>query len=455
MNGYLRNAIYVRNLAIVCLFTLHLNVGYAQQKEDSFSLKDCIQFMLKNYPGSTIYLNNVKIAKEKIRENNAAFLPSLSGNASMDYNIKLQTSVIPAGSFSPTETKLQMGNKFSAGAYLQADQAIFDKSALIDVKVARVDKEIADLNVLKENETLIYNTATAYYEVLTYGEKKKLLRESENQYKQLLEILKLRYEQGVVKKNEYDRTRVDLNNIQSELAVNDNNYHLSLNKLKKTIGLDLKTALTIDESIDYTTPQDISLLNGLDVRQLPDYLIDEKNLLQKEIDIQKKRAAYLPTVSLYAKYGANAYGAELSNTFNNLYDYSVVGLKVSVPIFSGFKKNSQLQQSRLNAENQRLTVKLNSSDYQLNYENSGSQLFSSYKSLKKNKDNLDLAKEVLDAAQIEYREGTSTLSSYLDADYSYKEAQSNYITSLLDFLNAQIALEKAKGTLASYVNHLK
>ena len=157
MDHYLRNAIFVRRLVIICLFCLHLNVSYAQDKQDTFSMKDCIQFMLKNYPGSTIYLNNVRIAKEKIRENNAALLPSLSGNVSMDYNIKLQTSVIPAGSFSPTETKLQMGNKFSTGAYLQADQVIFDKSALIDVKAARVDTEIADLHVLKENEPLISN----------------------------------------------------------------------------------------------------------------------------------------------------------------------------------------------------------------------------------------------------------------------------------------------------------
>lgn len=433
------------------LFSLH---SQAQQSGESFKLRDCVQFALQHHPNSTIYNNNVQVAEEKVRENRAAFLPSISGNVNLDYNIKLQTSIIPAGALSPTETRLQMGSKFSSGAYVQADQYFFDQSSRMAVRSAKVEKEISDLNVLKENEALIYNTATAYYEVLTYREKGKLLEENEAQYKQLLGILKLRYQEGVVKKNEYDRTRVNLNNIQAELALSENNYTLALNKLKNAMGMDINVSLAIDESIDYSSPVSMPQVSDLNTSELVAYRIDEKNVLLKEVDLLKKRAAYLPTVSAYAKYGVNAYGSQTSNAFTNWFDYSSLGIKMSVPIFSGFKRNSQLNQSKIAAENQRLTLKLNSDTYKLDYQNSGTQVFSSYTSLIKNKENLDLAKEVLDATRVEYQEGTATPSTFLDADYSYKEAQSNYITSLLDFLNAQLSFEKAKGTLMSYINNL-
>lgn len=441
-------------LLVICGYLIPAGV-YGRVKRDTFSLKDCIQFTLQHHPNSSIYRNNARVAEEKVRDSRAAFLPTVSGNASFDYNIRLQTTVIPAGALSATETKLQMGSKLSTGAYLQGDQTLFDKTATLDMKASKVDKEIADLNVLKENETLMYNTAKAFYEVLTYGEKGRLLRENEVQYIKLLEILKLRYEQGVVKKSEYDRTRVDLNNIQAELSLNDNYYELSLNKLKNAMGLDLEALLIINGHVDYSIKPDIPPLNEMNVSQLSDYRIDEKNLLQKEIEMKKKRAAFLPTMSLYAKYGANAYGAEFSSAFDRWFDYSVVGVKLSVPIFSGFRKNSQLKQSKINVETQKLTLGLNTRNYQLDFQNAGSQLLNSYTSLLKNSENLALAREVRDATAIEFSEGAASMSSYLDADYSFKETQSNYITSLFDFLNARIALEKANGNLVNYVQNLK
>lgn len=431
-----------------------LGIGQAQQP-DTLTLRDCMQFTLRNHPNSTIYANDVKVALEKVRENRSAFLPSVNANASFDYNIKLQTSVIPAGAFGATETQLQIGNKFSTGAYIQADLNLLDKASRVAIRSAKVEKEISDLNLLKENETLIYNTGTAYYEVLTYGEKGNLLRENEAQYKQLLDILKVRYQAGVVKKSEYDRIRVSLNNIQAELALNDNNYLLALNKLKDAMGMDLNSSITIDESIDYTEPVVMPQLTELNTTQLISYRIDEKNVLLQEADVQRQKANFLPTLSSYAKYGVNAYGAETSEAFDRWFDYSTIGITLSVPIFSGFKKSSQLAQSKINFENQRLTLKRNNATYNLDFQNSGSQLFSSYTSLLKNKENLDLAKEVLDATGVEYREGTATLSTFLDDDYSYKEARSNYVTSLLDFLTAQLSFEKAKGTLTTYFDNLK
>jgi outer membrane protein TolC len=450
-------SLWLRCLSAVVLFVvIPGSTVFGQSRQDTLTLKDCIQFTLQHHPNSSVYANNVALAKEKIRESRAALLPSVTGSIGVDYNPKLQTTIFPAGALSPQETKLQIGNKFSTGAYLEADQTLFDKSALLSVKAAKVDKEIADLNLLKQNETLIYNTSTAYYEVLTYGEKGKLLKENEEEYQQLIDILKLRYEQGVVKKSEYDRTRVNLNNIQSEIALNGNNYQLSLNKLKNAMGLEIQANLVVDRTVDYSTQVWGPMLpDDLNLTALTDYQIDARNLEQKEIDIRKKSTAFFPSASIYGKYGTNAYGTAFSNAFNSWFDYSVVGVRLSVPIFSGFKKSSQLRQSQLNVENQRLNMKLNTRSYQLDFQNAGSQLLNSYTSLKKNKENLDLAKEVLDASRIEYREGTATLSSYLDTDYSYKEAQTNYITSLLDFLNARIALEKARGTLTSYVNHLK
>lgn len=432
--------------------------GRIVAQDQALSLKECINYTLQQHPNSTIYQNSAKSAKEKIRESRSALLPSVSGNVGLDYNLKLATSVIPAGSFGTEETKLQMGNKFSNSAYVELDQKLFDRSAFLDVKTSKVNKEIADLNLLKENETLIYNTASAYYEVLTYAEKGKLLRESEKRYETTVSILQLRYAQGEEKKSEYTRARVNYNNVQFEIESNNSSYKLALNKLKNSIGMDIEVPISIEDSITDIDVKELPLaigLNDFDANSLLDFQIDQKNLDIKKLDIKQKRAAYLPTLSLYGKYGGNGYGSKFFPALGNWYDYSVIGVKATIPIFSGFKKQSQLAQSKLSFASMELTNKLNLQEYKLNIENASTDIVSTYTNLKKSKENLQLATEMMDASMVEYREGTASLSSLLDTDYSYKEARTNYTTSLLNYLTAQLSYYKNTGTISQFVNEIK
>lgn len=439
-------------LIAVCCLTVQTNA-----QNQHFSLKESINYTLQHHPSSTIAKYAALSAAEKIKESKAAFLPSVTANIGLDYNMKLQTSIIPAGSLSPTETKLQMGNKFSNLAYIEADQNLFDRSTSMGIAATKINKDIADLNVLKQNETLIYNTASAYYEALTYAEKGRLLRESEKQYETMVGILKLRYDQGVVKKSEYDRTRVNYNNVQSEILSNSSAYKLAMNTLKNSMGIELEATITIDDSLSNTDIENSSLtassLSAPD--NIIEYRIDKKNLELKSLDVRQKKAAFLPTISMYGKYGGNAYGSEFIPALGYWFDYSTIGIKATIPIFSGFKKKSQLSQSKFSLASQELTNKLNLQTYKLNVENASTQIVSAYTNLKKNKENLQLAKEMMDASTIEYREGTTTLSSLLDAEYSYKEARTTYTTTLLDYLNARLNYYNNTGTINQFANELK
>ena len=439
-------------LLMVMLMMGLTNRGFAQSS--SLKLEDAIQIALNVHPNSTIAENNAEIASQKIRESKAAFLPSVAVNASHDYNLKLPTTIISAGSFSDEEIRLRMGSPISTNVSVQADLALFDKASVLNLTSSKTEKEVTDLKALKENEAIIYNTASAYYEALTYLEKHKLLTENEKQNQQLVEILKLRYEQGVAKKSEYDRARVNLNSVKAELKLNENRYNLALNRLKFAMGISLQDQITIDDSISFSIPAEVPKMVELETYALVDAQIDEKNLRLKELEVKEKQAAFLPSLSAYGKYGANALGSGYSDAFDTWMDFSSVGLKANIPLFSGFRKSSQVKQSRIAFENQQLINQVNAENYRLEYQNAGIELMGSYNNLLANKENLELSDEVLKATTVEYREGTADLTAYLDVQSSYKEAQSNYTTSLLDFLNAQLAFELANGTLITYITNL-
>jgi outer membrane protein len=429
--------------------------SHAQHEDGKFTLKKCILYSLENHPSSTIYANEVEMAKQKKKETLAAYLPQISGNISFDDNLKRQITVIPAGAFSPTETRLQFGNQYNTNAMLQLDQVIYDQTIFYASAANKANNDIAALNVLQNNEALIYNTATAYYQVLTSLEQEKLLLENEKKYEELLSVMKLQYEKGVVKKIDYDRVRVNLNNIRAQKAVYQTNRQMALNKLKFSMGMPLEIPLSIEplvaDSLEVEMPAD----SAFDMDKRTDLKIQSKNIVLQELDVKRKQALFLPTLNGYARYGGQAFGNEFGTAFNSWFDYSSVGLKLNIPIFSGMRKYSQLEQSRLSLINARENLKLSKENYTLQYQNAGTQLLSSYTNLLSNRENLLLAKDVFEATSLMYQKGSSQLSDFLNADYSYKESQMNYVSSLLSFFSARLDYEKSKGTLTSYIHQLQ
>lgn len=446
----------VKALPITILLLMVSVITQAQETAPVvFSLKESIAYSLKNNPTSTIYKNEVLIAKQKKTEALAGYLPQVNGTATFDDNLKRQVTVLPAGAFSPEEIKIQFGNQYNTNLVAQVDQVLFDRTVSVAKEANKVNTLIADLKLLQNNETIVYNTITAYYQILTLNEQEKLLVENEKKYEELLRILKLQFEKGVIKKVDYDRMKVSQSNIKSQLSLLKTNKELALNKLKFAMGMELGHKIAINDSLDYSMQISLPESNQLDVKNLLDFKIQSNNIALQQLDVERKKFAFYPTLGAYARYGAQSFGNEFGKSFTNWFDYSSIGLKLNIPIFDGNRKKSQLSQSRLSLLNAQENLKLSERNYELQFQNANTQLFRSYTSMNDNKETLTLAEEILKNTSLQYQKGTASLTDFINSDFSYKEAQSNYISSLLNFLTARIDLEKSQGNLSTYVNQLK
>ena len=68
------------------------------------------------------------------------------------------------------------------------------------------------------------------------------------------------------------------------------------------------------------------------------------------------------------------------------------------------------------------------------------------------KQNVQLADEVYSVTQLEYKEGVKSSINLVTSEMSLREAQNAYTKTLLDFYNARLNLEKAKGTITTFLN---
>lgn len=427
---------------------------FAQQNWD---LRKCIEYGLKNNRNTAIYANEKLAADALAKETLSDYLPKVSVNGSLDDNLKVQQSVIPAGVFSPEPTKIAFTQKFNTNINAQLDQTIYDQALLTGIRAKKYNYKQADLNIQKSQETIIYNISNAYFQIYVYREQLRLLRGNLGTYQKQIEISRLQVQKGVILQKDLDKVTVDYNNAVSQIRIATSNLTLSENQLKYEMGYPFIETLPID-----STSQKEIVYEDLRNRIDKDFVVDQRTEFQLsgvelkllELDQKKIQAGMFPKLTGYARYGAVGFGNTLGPALNELSPFSAIGLKLSIPIFDFFKRNAQYNQAKYKALNAVENLKLDEGKYQLEYENAKTEIIKAQSNLENEIRNIELAQSVFKTTDLQYQKGTTDLTEWITAQNSIKEAQNNYLNTLYSFYQAKIDLEKAGGTLKTFYTSL-
>ncbi len=432
-------------------FMLITNSLFAQTK---LSLKECIEYGLKNNGNVKLAQIKENIATQQSREALSAYLPQVAAAGTLDDNIKLQSTIIPAGFGGSTEARrLTLGSKYASNISAQADQVLFDQALLTGLKANKPNIANAALNAQKTKENIIYNVTNNYYQVFVTTQQIALLNDNLTKTQRILETLQLQLDNGVIKKVDYDRTKVSLNNIKSQLTLAESNLTLAQNQLKFQMGMPMSEQIELTDN-PLNKPFQVYQPGRFDPANLSDFKIQQTNMQLQGIEKDRIKAGYLPKVSVYGRYGFQALGNDLGASWGNWFSFGAIGLKLTIPVFDSFKRDAQWKQADLNLRTLNEQLKLNVQNYELQNNNATTQLQKARISLSNDESNVTLAKEVYDVTTLQYREGTIPLSDLLNAELSYKEAQSNYINSMLSYYQAQLGIEQSQGSLTSFYSEL-
>ena len=401
-----------------------------------------------------IAANDQRKADAQAQEAVSGYMPQINASGSLDDNLKRQTTYLPAGIFGDEPRPIQMGTQYNTNLAVQAEQVLIDVAQLNGIQANRPNTAMAAIKLKQAEEQVVYDVAAAYAKAQTYRAQVRLLEANLEQYDELVPILRLRLEKGVVQPLDLDRVEITQRNIRSQATVAQANYEVALAQLKRVMGMPMSEDLVIADEVDSaadmrqpgTAPFALSNLLGVQY--------NEQAVLLQGIDAKRKRNAWLPTLSAYGRYGTMAQGNDLGASYENWFDYAAIGLKLNVPLFSGLRRSSQLKQSELALENAREQQRNANLGYELEYRSADTRLLSSTSTVANDQDNLALAERVFANTSLQYQQGTATLSDLLNADYQLKEARNNWTTSVLNRAVAVLDLEKAKGTLLEYVNTL-
>lgn len=436
---------------------LFLAFSASAQEAKTLTLKDALTYALENKADAKKAKLAVENSEYQIKEVRSRALPQISANGNVTYNPILQLNALPGDFFGAPGTTIlaPLGQKWTSTAGVSLTQTIFDQSVFTGLKAAKTTREFYQINEQLTEEQVIERVANNYYQVYVQRQNLNVLDSNYVNTEKVRNIIKGQFDNGLAKKIDLDRIVVKLSNINTMRQQALNAVQLQENALKFYMGMPIETKITIPQTEFEVTPS--ALTEKPNTSMLTQYKLLETQ--ERLLTYQKKSiiAEYYPTLSINGNYNYIGQGPELplgGKPADGIYwsDFSSIGLNLKVPIFTGFATKARVQKADIELR----TLKEDMIDTKLSldlaYENSRTQIDNSIITIKNQKENVQLADEVLDNTRNNYVQGLASLTDLLDAENALTEAQNNYTTALLDYRLAEIQLVKSQGALKTLLN---
>lgn len=446
----------MKRTLLLLFFALSLVIqSMAQQKDTtaSFSLQEAIAYSLNHQVNIKNAKIDEQIAANTVKKTIGIGLPQVSASADFNDFLNVATSLVPAIFFDKdaapgTTIPVKFGVKYNSSVGISASQLLFDGTYLIGLKASKTYKELSTKNTTRSRIETAVAVTKAYYSVLVSNEQLTLIDANLERLKKSLNDTEQMFKNGFVEKIDVDRLSVLNNNLITEKENVIRLLALNLNLLKFQMGLTVNSTITLKDKITSIKTEDSQILNdGTVYQKRIEYSLLQTQKKLNELDEKRYKSAFLPSLAAFGSYSRSFQGDNFSTLYDQSFPTSLVGLKLSIPIFSGGQKLYDVRNAKLevlktqnNIENLENAINLEVSQAQTTYLNG-------QKSLENQKRNMDLAKEVLRVTKIKYDQGVGSSLEVTTAETSLKEAQNNYINALYDMLINKVNLDKALGNI--------
>lgn len=407
----------------------------------SGTLEDIIQYAMKNQPLIQQSIIDERVAENTVKSKLADWYPQINFNYNLQHNFLVQTSVI-AGN----PVKLGVSNT-SAGQFT-VSQAIFNRDVLLAKRTKGDVLLQANQNTSFNKTDLAVNVSKAFYDVLATTQQIRVSAEDIVRLERSLKDAQNQYKSGVADKIDYKRAMISLNNTKASKKSNEEILKGKVEFLKSLMGYPLGNELKISyDSLQMEREIALDTLQAPEVTSRIEFqqLTTQKRLL--ESNLRYNKMSFLPTVAANGAYNLNYQNNKFGDLYVNNFPNSFAALTLTLPLYQGGKRKANIN----SAEWQVKRVDLDITNLKLNVNSEYTNALSYYKgslaNLLSQKENVDLAKEVYDVIQLQYKSGIKTYLEVITSETDLRLARINYYNALYQVLANKIDVQKALGQL--------
>ena len=352
----------MRKLGILVILII-LPLCKSSAQEELLTKEEAIRLSLEYNFGIKVAKNQVEIAKNNKSILNSGFLPTLTGNASTNYQRNDNTIEFPGQvnlDGSPRgEIDIYKAEAQTYGTSLNANYILFDGlGRLYNYKKLKEQYQLSELQARETIENTMLQVFSVYFEIARLSENEKV-------FKQALEISTQR-----IKRAEYafeygQNTKLDILNAQVDVtndSINLLNTHQQLVNTKRDLSVllnqDLKKQFEVDTLVNFIPRLKLEEYIGESSSNNIALLQAEKNIAINDYDIKVTKSGYLPTLGLSGSYGWNLNNSAPSAFFpginnNNTRNFGL-GATLTWNLFDGGGTSVRVKNAKLALQNQEL-----------------------------------------------------------------------------------------------------
>ncbi|WP_419213412.1 TolC family protein [Maribacter sp. X9] len=446
----------MRNQLLIIITLLSLSFGYSQEQTYSFTLEEAVQFALENNYSSINADRDILDAQKQKWETIAAGLPQITGAVSYQNQLKQPVSLLPAeitGGEPGTFVPVIFSQPQTATATATLRQQIFDGSYIVGVQATKAFLSYSANNKEKTALDVRKQVVEAYGNVLLAEESVQILQKNkETLEKNLYETSKL-FENGLGDQESVDQLQITLSSIENQLQNSLRLREITLQMLNISMGLDLNAPTKLQENLEDLTVSkiDLAILNyEFNLTENVDYKLAENLNQQRYFEWKLARSRALPTLNAFVNYGSSAYSSSFDflSSDQQWFDSSVLGVDLSIPIFSSLKRSASTQRAKIALEKAKTQLTETEQQIRLQLENAKNNYTLAIANYETAKENLELSERIERKNQVKYQEGLATSFELRQAQTQLYSIQQEYLQSMVEVVNKKTELEIILNTKA-------
>ncbi len=420
------------------IFLLVLSVSVTEGAEIKLTLAEALSLAERHdIPLATARLD-VESGDATVREATSGALPSISFNTTVMRHMIVPTMYIPdplwpGGGRIPATPP----NEVTASASLQQPLWLAGKIGMA-LKAARIYRQIARDALVSSRARLKSEVIRDYFGYVLTQDVVRVTREAYDQACRHAGTVERMYDVGMASEFDLLRARVEVKNLEPEIARAEKNSELARISLSNRLGLDPEDDLILTEEltadVESTSPLAFGDALAAARRSRSEFKVFELQEKVNEINIRaENRNLYWPNFTLGLSYRKNAQEKKFKDMPDTQWPETFTWtVNMQIPLFDGFATPARVQKAKIGLRRTQFARMQFEQAIQLEISNALSELKRTRNQVNSLKSSLELAEKALDIAQTRYEEGMATELEVLDAQLALHNARLGYLQGLYD-----------------------
>ncbi|MFA5302049.1 MAG: TolC family protein [Bacteroidales bacterium] len=438
----------MKKFSFILLLVLCSTVWTPLRGQDSLrvDLETALEIALSESPVIRIADRDIERAMYARKESQAGLWPGISASGVYNRTLKKQVMVMDFGGES-LEISVGTDNNWMGGVSLSLP--LVAPALWKTVQLSALDIDMAVEKARSSRLSMISAVKQAFFSYLLAKDSYVVLKRNYNNVALNTKTVTDKYEQGMASEFDKLRAEVELKNQRPNLLAAETAIELASMQLKALMGLDIEYPVifegTLTQFEEEVTPEGMlparaySLEKNSDLAQLS---IQKEQL---ELALKLTKASFLPTLSLSSNYQYSSMNNNFKFSEYHWFPYSTASLALSIPIFSGFKRQQQVRQRNLNLqslEDSRINSERN---LRLSVKNCLNEMSNAVEELASNKENVIMAEKAYSISQKQFEVGMGTWLDLSASELALTQARLAYHQSIYRYLFNMAELEKILG----------